>query len=321
MSSRGLAHCDRCFATWTLSAMPHGVGGFYRLPRSQPVPVLARWAWCLNCQAVIAAERILNEAEIRRELANCGWLSANWGDGIWRATRVFECGRVRDRMDHRDALLALRYWRKRRSGPPRCLTCSETRLIFAHDGSAANLDDFTLNHPGCGGTIRPHDDEAASDHFPSLPAYNKEGMRYGIYRRVECGWRYHRREVTLIPLFAGELSGDDDEVADKDAKDWDEDFKRGEWPNFALLFAGLGATFVTAHLFCLGFVAVFPGSISGSDYIGYLAYSIPSAGLACFVTLFAFAILRDARCALWGIAAALVTSLGVCIQAMRSLGG
>ncbi|MDB5296794.1 MAG: hypothetical protein JWO31_2777 [Phycisphaerales bacterium] len=132
-------------------------GGFrdYQLPNGEHCPVPEAPAWCNNCRAFVAAERVPSLPEIDEELnaARSGgagyrsWLPQE-GNLPWRD----DDAEFWDEFAYKAVTRATqtRTWRLLRRGPPRCLLCASTSVMVVEEGKVQ------IAHPITGQQLRIH---------------------------------------------------------------------------------------------------------------------------------------------------------------------
>ena len=182
----GIARCDRCDFAVELCESWHGVEGLYRIPDSQPIPLVGRWAWCNRCFDISQAEMLPMIGEIRAELRASLWNVSAWGEDVWRCTQAVAESEPISRRCHRRILRSMLEWRRHRRSPPRCLNCGTTDIQFASD-DMGNTGVGTICHPNCAGMIHFELGAIWTGICEGYDAYDPEGNRDGIYRF--CGGR------------------------------------------------------------------------------------------------------------------------------------
>jgi hypothetical protein len=138
--------CDRCGVVASVSTRMV----YYRLDDGAPFPCIDQPAWCFDCNAVRAAERLPEMdrlAALVHDLEEFG-LDDKAKEDAQRA-RQDEGSLLREKLQLWHAALR---WRTARRSPPRCLECGSVSIKPLVPNPEDSLDSF--EHPGCNGRFR-----------------------------------------------------------------------------------------------------------------------------------------------------------------------
>ena len=194
----GFAKCDGCEYAAELVEGWDAVEGLYRVANLPPIPVLAQWIWCNGCSRISQAERLPELEEIKRELRRTLFNFSDWGQGIWRCTRIGRSDVVTRRY-HRRVLKAMLAWRRLRRSPPRCLNCGHLdHVLIGVDFQDTGVG--TIDHPLCGGKIHCELGSIWTGICEGYNAFDAEGHCDGIFRYVGSEMQYFGSDTVFERL-------------------------------------------------------------------------------------------------------------------------
>ncbi len=130
------------------------------------MPVHSDYAWCPQCNDLVAAEYLPDMASLQRSLSD---VESNGLDDDERDfAALIEATAEQLLADRISMWRNYISWRSIRQSPPRCLRCGTTDI---------QILTTPLRHPNCGGNLQI---ESSGDYLPAGPVhYDAEGNRIG----------------------------------------------------------------------------------------------------------------------------------------------